>query len=88
MTEIDVLELCREALFIILKITTPLLAVVLVTGLIIAIIQALTQIQESTLSFAPKIIAVMLAVIFFSSYIGKKMQCFSELIWEKIEMIE
>lgn len=84
MSEIEVFELVRETLFLILKITTPILLIVLCAGLVIAILQALTQIQESTLSFAPKIIAVIVGIIFLSPYIGVNMSTFVELIKNKI----
>ena len=53
-----VLDLTRDALFHVLLLAGPLLAVALVVGLLIAVVQAVTQIQEQTLSFVPKLIAV------------------------------
>ena len=61
MDEIDLaVEIGKQALYITLKISIPLLAIGLVVGLAVSIIQAITQIQEQTLSFVPKILAVVL----------------------------
>ena len=60
MTEAEVLDVAREAIWVTLSISLPLLMVALVTGLIVSLFQALTQIQEMTLAFVPKIIFVFL----------------------------
>ena len=58
MTELGALELGRNALMMILMLSAPVLLAALVVGLVVSIVQALTQIQEATLSFVPKILAV------------------------------
>lgn len=58
MTSDLVIELLRHALGLALTVVSPLLAAGLVVGLVIAIVQATTQIQESTLNFAPKVVAM------------------------------
>ena len=63
MNEIEVLDISRDAVFTLLKVVTPVLLVALFVGLIIGIFQALTQIQEMTLAFVPKIISVFVAII-------------------------
>ena len=63
-----VLDLTRDALFQTLLLAGPLLAVSLVVGLIIAIVQAVTQIQEQTLTFVPKLVAVGLTLMFLFSW--------------------
>ncbi len=59
----------REALFLVLLLSSPLLGFALITGLIISIFQAVTQIQEMTLTFVPKIIVTLLATIIFGPWI-------------------
>jgi flagellar biosynthesis protein FliQ len=59
-----VIDAGREALLVTLKLSVPLLAVGLVVGLSVSIVQAVTQIQEQTLSFIPKILAVVATLIF------------------------
>ena len=69
MTEGQVLDIAREALFNVIICAAPPLLVSLVVGLIISIFQTVTSIQEQTLTFVPKIIAVFLSIIVFGSWI-------------------
>ena len=62
MNATDVLEISRDAIWVMLKISAPLMLVALVVGLAISLVQALTQIQEQTLTFVPKIL--LLFVVF------------------------
>ena len=66
MTEADILDLTREAMLGAALMALPLLAAALVTGLVIGLLQALTSIQEMTLTFVPKL-AVMLVVFWASA---------------------
>ncbi len=59
-----VVDISRQALIMTLKLAFPLLAVGLVVGLMVSLFQAVTQIQEQTLAFIPKILAVVLTMIF------------------------
>ncbi|ADD02482.1 flagellar biosynthetic protein FliQ [Thermoanaerobacter mathranii subsp. mathranii str. A3] len=63
-----VIDIGREALTVTLTVATPLLAVALVVGLLISIFQATTQIQEQTLSFVPKIVAILISLILFGPW--------------------
>ena len=80
MESLEVIEIGREALAVLLKLSLPLLLVALVVGFIISLIQALTQIQEPTLSFVPKIIAIFVTLLFILPYMGNVMQTFMEEI--------
>ena len=64
-----VLDIMREALIMIIKVSLPILLSGLVVGLIVRIFQTATSIQEQTLAFIPKIIAVFVAIIIFGSWI-------------------
>ena len=68
MTQEFVLSLGRDALLTVLLVSAPMLGLGLVVGLAVSIFQATTQIQEQTLSFIPKIIAILFAIIFFGSW--------------------
>ncbi|ACB84993.1 flagellar biosynthesis protein FliQ [Natranaerobius thermophilus] len=68
MTEEFVLHLGREALITVLLAAAPMLASALIVGLMVSIFQATTQIQEQTLAFVPKIVAVLLSVAFFGPW--------------------
>lgn len=64
-----VLDVMRDALMMIIKVSLPILLTGLVVGLIVSIFQTATSIQEQTLAFIPKIIAVFIAIIVFGSWI-------------------
>jgi flagellar biosynthetic protein FliQ len=68
MNQGDVLDIGREALWVIAMIASPLLLSALIVGLAIGIIQAATSINEMTLSFIPKLIALVVAIYFFGSW--------------------
>ncbi len=68
MTYATALALGREAIFVALLVCGPALLLGLFTGLIISIFQAVTQIQEPTLTFIPKIVVVALAILFFGPW--------------------
>ena len=65
MNETEIIETARQALLITIQIGAPILLVGLVVGVAIALIQALTQVQEITLVFVPKILAILLSMFFF-----------------------
>lgn len=64
-----VLDIMRDALMMIIKVSLPILLTGLVVGLIVSIFQTATSIQEQTLAFIPKIVAVFVAIILFGSWI-------------------
>lgn len=64
-----VIGLAGQAIYTVLKASAPMLIVALVVGLIVSIFQATTQIQEQTLAFVPKILAVFLALLVFGPWI-------------------
>ena len=65
MNQTEAIEIGREAIMVVLTMSVPIMAVALFVGLIIALFQALTQLQEITLVFVPKIVVVFGALIFF-----------------------
>ena len=65
MNETEIIETARQALLITIQIGAPILLVGLVVGVAIALVQALTQVQEITLVFVPKILAILLSMFFF-----------------------
>lgn len=64
-----VIEISREALWLIIKCSAPILIVSLVVGLVISIFQTITSIQEQTLTFVPKILAVFITIMICGSWI-------------------
>ena len=72
------LDISREAIILLIRIAAPIMLVALVVGLVISLFQALTQIQEQTLNFVPKILAIFLTLILTLPYMGKELALFSE----------
>lgn len=87
MTQVLVLTIMRKAFFTIMLVSGPVLLIALGVGLIISILQATTQIQEQTLSFVPKIIAVILALILFGSFMINKLISLTSELFALIETI-
>lgn len=68
MNQVQVLDIGREALLTVMKVTAPMLGLGMAAGLSISIFQATTQIQEQTLTFVPKILAVLVSIIIFGPW--------------------
>lgn len=68
MSEIAFLDLMKECIYLVILLSTPILTVALGVGLIISLIQAVTQIQEATLTFVPKILACLATLIVLSPW--------------------
>jgi flagellar biosynthesis protein FliQ len=66
----DAIDFARSAIYVLLEISTPAMLTALVVGLAIGLLQALTQIQEMTLVFVPKIISIFLVLLVTLPFIG------------------
>lgn len=82
----DVLKLAQDAVRTILMMSAPMLIFSLFVGLAVSIIQAVTQIQEATLAFVPKIVAVFLSVIIFGPWILKLITQFTTELLSNINL--
>ncbi len=78
MTETTVVGLARQAVELTLLISMPMLLTGLIIGLIVSIFQAVTQIQEMTLTFVPKIVAVFLALLLSFPWMMHKLLAFTQ----------
>ncbi|MFM8819875.1 MAG: flagellar biosynthesis protein FliQ [Phenylobacterium sp.] len=76
MSGAEVLDIGRSALWLTIQLSAPMLIVGLLVGVVIGLFQALTQIQEATLVFAPKIVAVFIAFLVFLPIMGALMSRF------------
>ncbi|HAW95706.1 MAG: flagellar biosynthetic protein FliQ [Phycisphaerae bacterium] len=72
------LALVREALMITLLVSAPILGAGLLVGLVISLLQAVTQVQEQTLAFVPKIVAMVLVAVLLLGWIGGQISVFAE----------
>ncbi|WP_152392482.1 flagellar biosynthesis protein FliQ [Paenibacillus guangzhouensis] len=84
MTTDFIIGLAGQAVFTVLKVSAPMLVLGLLVGLIISIFQATTQIQEQTLAFVPKIVAVMLALLLFGPWLLTTMIDFTHNILDNL----
>ena len=86
MTQGQVLDIVRDAIYNIIICSAPLLLVSLVVGLIVSIFQKVTSIQEQTLTFVPKIIAVFLGMLIFGAFILTTMTDYMTELWTNFSM--
>ncbi|MBR1597454.1 MAG: flagellar biosynthesis protein FliQ [Lachnospiraceae bacterium] len=77
-----VIDIAREALWLIIKCSAPMLLVSLVVGLTISIFQTVTSIQEQTLTFVPKIISIFVTVILCGGWVMENIITFMEHLFE------
>ncbi len=84
MNEVAVLEVGRDALLVILKTAGPIMLAGLVIGVIIALFQALTTIQEMTLTFVPKIFVILIAIIVFLPFMMTTVIEFAQQLFERM----
>lgn len=87
MNEQAVLEVGREAMFVVLKIAGPILLAGMVIGLIIALFQALTTIQEMTLTFVPKIIAMLVTIVVLLPFMMTTLIEYAGTLFDRIAVI-
>ncbi|MEO6610182.1 MAG: flagellar biosynthetic protein FliQ [Aestuariivirga sp.] len=84
MNEVDALELVQNALWTTMWICVPLVLPAMAVGIIVALFQALTQIQESTLTFVPKMIVVFISAMASAAFVGSQMQTLAENAYDRI----
>ncbi|HEO65965.1 MAG TPA: flagellar biosynthesis protein FliQ [Spirochaetes bacterium] len=84
MTDAMIIKLMTDALIQVLIIGAPILGISMIVGLIISIFQTTTSIQEQTLTFVPKIIAIFGTIILFASWIMNSMKSFTEALFHQL----
>lgn len=84
MTNQQVVDIILALLYITVEISLPLLGVAMIIGLLVSIFQAATQINESTLSFLPKIAAMIVVLIMLSPWMIRKLNDYTHQVYEKI----
>ena len=85
MNEVDALDIVRDAIWTVIVGSGPAVIVAMVVGIGIALVQALTQVQEMTLTFIPKIVAILLVIIATGPFIGAQMLTFTQMVYGRIE---
>ncbi|MBL4574306.1 MAG: flagellar biosynthesis protein FliQ [Gammaproteobacteria bacterium] len=84
MTEDMVLQIGEDALFLIVSLAAPLLLSALFVGLVVGVLQAVTQIQEQTLSFIPKLMALVVALILMGPWLLQRWITFTRDLFMQI----
>ncbi|MCM3665616.1 flagellar biosynthesis protein FliQ [Mesobacillus subterraneus] len=84
MTSEAVISIAERGIYTVLMISGPLLVLALVVGLIVSIFQATTQIQEQTLAFVPKIVAVLIGIVFFGPWMLSYMLSYASEIFSNL----
>ena len=84
MSGLAIIEIARDGIFTFLKVAGPLMLVALVIGFSVTLLQALTQIQEQTLIYVPKILAVFVTMLLLLPFIGDAMAGYTTRIAARI----
>lgn len=84
MTPTDLIQISRDALYTILLVGAPVMLIALGVGLVISLIQALTQMQEMTLSFVPKILLIFVSMMFLLPYMMTTLLTFTRGLFDRI----
>ena len=87
MTQADVLTVMQNAIYTAILAASPMLIVAIVVGLLVSVFQATTQINEQTLAFVPKIIAILISLMLFGSFILTTLMNFTTGIYNSINTI-
>lgn len=87
MTDVTVITIMRESLMVILIVSAPLLGVGMLVGLVISIFQTTTSIQEQTLTFVPKIVAIFAVLIILGSWMIRTLVNYTNHIFLMIEKL-
>ena len=84
MTEVMVVEIGKDAIYTLLLVVGPLLLIAMIVGLLISLFQTLTQIQEMTLVFVPKILLVFLALVFLLPCMIEQLRTFTNGLFDRM----
>ncbi|MEO0544775.1 MAG: flagellar biosynthetic protein FliQ [Pseudomonadota bacterium] len=85
MTATDALDITQFAIWTTIVASSPPVIAAMLVGLVIALVQALTQIQEITLTFIPKIVAIFITLIVFAPFIGSQIGRLADVTYARIE---
>jgi len=82
-----VVQMARDAMFTLLMVAAPMLIVGMIVGLLISIVQAATQVNEMTMTFVPKIVAVMVTAVIFMPWIVAKLTTYTQETFARIAAV-
>jgi flagellar biosynthetic protein FliQ len=87
MNEVEAIEICREAIIVMLKLVGPVMLAGLLVGVIVSMIQTVTQIQEMALTFIPKMVVVFAVTIWLLPYMFATLGGFTQSLTDRIVQI-
>ncbi|MGO4711824.1 flagellar biosynthesis protein FliQ [Bradyrhizobium sp. 2TAF24] len=85
MNERDALDIVQQAIWTVIVASGPAVGAAMLVGVAIALLQALTQVQEMTLTFIPKIVVMLIVAAVSGSFMGAHIYAFTELLYSRIE---
>lgn len=85
MNEADALDIMRTAVWTILIASGPAVMAAMIVGVVVALIQALTQVQEMTLTFVPKILAILITIGITAPFVGAQISLFANLVFSRVQ---
>ena len=84
MTAVEAIDISRQAIIVLLKMGVPVMLIALIVGLSVSLLQALTQIQEMTLAFVPKIIVIFASLLMFLPFMMSTLTGFTHHVMDKV----
>ena len=84
----DILDFARQGIWVLLLVSAPMLITALVVGLAVSLVQALTQVQESTLTFVPKLVAMLFVMMLAMPYMLQTLQDYGTKLFDRIASVE
>jgi flagellar biosynthetic protein FliQ len=86
MNQADALDIVQSAVWTVIVASGPAIGAAMAIGIVIALLQALTQVQEMTLTFIPKIVAILVICALTAPFIGAVIYAFAEQVYARIEV--
>ena len=83
----ELIEVARDGLVLALFLSLPILGAALVAGLVTTLLQMFSKLSEPTLTYVPRIVAVVLAVLLAGPWIGGRVAAFAERVWTMIQVL-
>ena len=88
MESVDVIDFAREGIWVLLLVSAPMLLTALIVGLAISLVQALTQIQETTLTFVPKMAAMLLVMMLAMPFMLQSLEDYGKKLFDHIATMD
>jgi flagellar biosynthetic protein FliQ len=88
MESADIVHLTRQGIWVLMIVSAPMMITALVVGLAVSLVQALTQIQETTLTFVPKLVAMLIVMMLALPFMLQSLQDYGNELFERIATIE